>query len=297
MKFLLCPPTIAIFLGSVLFMPALHTQPLQPDSLTAINLDAINSTDFDGFATLSPDGRTLYFTSRTAKAEEMWKSVRKPDGTWDQPLKDSLFATLSGTGGVTFDDSAGIFASAVGYSKNNRPTAFLYGMVSGKMVRLSGEVNTDKWQAQPSVSSDGRKLFFCSNRDSGMQIYVSCCAASGAWLPPTNLGGRINSMGVAMSPCYHSADSLLLFAATLGSGKVGIHAARWLGPTDTDWTNPIVVPAPINEKLSNSISPFLSRDGRELFFASDRIGGRGKYDIYLVRLPRGIQKLLSTARR
>jgi outer membrane protein OmpA-like peptidoglycan-associated protein len=50
------------------------------------------------------------------------------------------------------------------------------------------------------------------------------------------------------------------------------------------WNVPVALAAPVNIPGFNSKQPFISRDNQYLFFASDRPGGFGKYDIWMVDL-------------
>ncbi|MGZ5222538.1 MAG: OmpA family protein, partial [Chitinophagaceae bacterium] len=49
------------------------------------------------------------------------------------------------------------------------------------------------------------------------------------------------------------------------------------------WSQPILLPL-VNRKGNNSKQPFCSTDGKYLFFASDRAGGSGKFDIWVATL-------------
>src|SRR5690606_6032554 len=60
---------------------------------------------------------------------------------------------------------------------------------------IGGPVNTPGWESQPSVSADGRTLYFVSNRSGGVggnDIWMSELGAEGAWSVPVNLGPGIN---------------------------------------------------------------------------------------------------------
>lgn len=53
------------------------------------------------------------------------------------------------------------------------------------------------------------------------------------------------------------------------------------------WNKPLPLPAPVNVQGFNSKQPYISRDNRQLFFASDRTGGYGKYDLWMINLEDG----------
>lgn len=48
------------------------------------------------------------------------------------------------------------------------------------------------------------------------------------------------------------------------------------------WTAPVAMPASVNVAGFNAKQPFLTKDNRHLLFVSDRPGGFGKYDIWMV---------------
>lgn len=55
---------------------------------------------------------------------------------------------------------------------------------------------------------------------------------------------------------------------------------------DKSWSEPILLSNAINTK-HNEDSPFFSKDGKTLYFASNKPGGFGKYDIYFSKLDNG----------
>lgn len=66
------------------------------------------------------------------------------------------------------------------------------------------------------------------------------------------------------------------------NGKT-VSAIYYSDKQDTGWSKPILLPL-INVDGYNSKQPFCSPDGNYLFFASDRPGGSGKFDIWYARL-------------
>jgi Tol biopolymer transport system component len=57
--------------------------------------------------------------------------------------------------------------------------------------KLNGNINTRFYESHASVSSDGKRLYFTSNRDGGyggLDIYMSELDSSGEWGPAVNLG-------------------------------------------------------------------------------------------------------------
>lgn len=53
---------------------------------------------------------------------------------------------------------------------------------------------------------------------------------------------------------------------------------------NSKWSNPIMLPSPVNVKGYQSKQPFISSDGKYLLFSSNQPGGYGKYDLWLVAM-------------
>ncbi|WP_026768225.1 OmpA family protein [Asinibacterium sp. OR53] len=53
---------------------------------------------------------------------------------------------------------------------------------------------------------------------------------------------------------------------------------------NSNWTVPVALPAVVNAPGYNTRQPFLTRDGKHLFFSSDRPGGYGKFDLWLINM-------------
>jgi outer membrane protein OmpA-like peptidoglycan-associated protein len=96
-------------------------------------------------------------------------------------------------------------------------------------------------------------------------------------IEPENIEGYDNSTNQGAA-CI-SADGKRLFFTQWktenGLTRSSIYVAE---KKDSDWSRPELVS--INQNGSNSKQPFCTADGRYLYFASDRIGGQGGYDIW-----------------
>jgi outer membrane protein OmpA-like peptidoglycan-associated protein len=143
--------------------------------------------------------------------------------------------------------------------------------------------NSDDYSTgHPSLSLDGNKLYFCSDKPGGYggtDIYV-CKWEKGEWGVPTNLGPSINTEGDEKFPFVH-ADSTLYFASDglVGFGGLDIFRARQLSGLIWDVSN---VGLPINSPRDDfGLIP--DKDKKSGYFSSNRKGGRGYDDIYLFR--------------
>ena len=100
------------------------------------------------------------------------------------------------------------------------------------------------------------------------------------WSPPVNLGPIINSPWWDFAPAI-SKKGLSLYIASNRPGGFGSHDI-WVSQRatlDDPWGSPVNLGPNINTGSGDS-TPNFSRDGHWMFFASNRPGGFGNYDIW-----------------
>ena len=140
--------------------------------------------------------------------------------------------------------------------------------------------NNDHYSvAHPSLSHDGKKLYFASDMPGGYgmsDIYVVDVFEDGSFGVPENLGPEINTEGRDTFP-FISKTEVLYFASDghLGLGGLDIFAI----PLTHEEKKVYNVGKPINSS-SDDITFIINDDTRKGFFASNRPGGRGDDDIY-----------------
>jgi outer membrane protein OmpA-like peptidoglycan-associated protein len=158
-------------------------------------------------------------------------------------------------------------------------------------VNLGRSINTDFWESAPSISADGKALYFCSNRPDGfggIDIYVSHKNAKGYWEPAENLGPTINTAGDEQTPVIFSDNKTLYFSS---NGLIGYGGADLFASSiqkDGSWSTPINLGYPINT-YDNEGSIAIAPDGKAAYIASDRKDSRGALDIYKIDLPVAVQ--------
>jgi Tol biopolymer transport system component len=160
----------------------------------------------------------------------------------------------------------------------------------GVPVHLGGGVNTAANEGSPKISHDGLELYFNSDRRGGygaVDIWVSRRASVDApWGAPENLGPQVNSEAIEIAPTI-SRDGLELYFSDYlvhrdgGRGKADIWVARRAN-RGAAWGEAVNVGEVVNTE-HNDITPELSADGLELYFESDRPGGRGANDLWVAR--------------
>lgn len=167
-------------------------------------------------------------------------------------------------------------------------------------------INSDADELGPEPSVDGNQLFFYSNREGGLGGYDLWVArrSDDGWTAPSNLGQSINSSYNEYGPAASPDGRLLYFSSNRPR------------PDDRRQPNPDAWPATLREELFhrdydlyvatvesgepgqaialtalnspyNEGTPAVSPVGDFLYFASDRPGGAGGFDLYRSRRLRG----------
>ncbi|MCB0482775.1 MAG: PD40 domain-containing protein [Flavobacteriales bacterium] len=143
-------------------------------------------------------------------------------------------------------------------------------------VNMGPNVNTpDGWESQPSISADGKHLYFASWREDskGIDIYMSEMGADGKWKMAKNVGPPVNTEQHDKSPYIHSDSKTLYYASQghIGFGGYDIFYVRQ--NDDHTWQKPKNIGHPINTQ-EDEHGFVVSTDGRKVYFSSEHLGNR-----------------------
>ena len=154
--------------------------------------------------------------------------------------------------------------------------------------KLRGDVNTYYWEGSASLSSDGKTLFFSSERPGGIggrDIYKATLQDDGTWKNVENLGIEVNTNFDDDAPFIHPDGKTLIYS-TQGLKSMGyndIFVTRY-NPKDSTWSKPENIGYPINTTDDDGFF-VLSASGDRGFYSSGKKGGYGLQDIYSVDMP------------
>ncbi|MFC1634913.1 protein kinase [Planctomycetota bacterium] len=268
----------------------------------------VNSSSCDGGPCLSPDGLKLYFYSRRSggigsdnrwmfNAFDIWVATRETTAD-DWSITVNLGSTINTS---TPDGSPCLSADGLSlFFESEQPGGNMDLRVTtranvsdswGTPMNLGPAVNSSANEMGASISADGLTLVFQSNRPGGLgeeDIYVSTrVTTSDPWGKALNLGPKVNSPSVDAQP-YITLDGLVLMFCSDRPGGFGDWDI-WVTtrPTsDDDWGAPMNL-GPIVNTSSGEAEPFLSSDGRVLYFSDwwlPRPGGEGNIDLWQVSI-------------
>lgn len=273
-----------------------------PVAFAPINMGAeINTANDEYLPVATADEGTLIFTRKIDNNEDFYKST-KINNQWQNAVYLSdIINTAKFNEGAQSVSQDGKYLFFTGC---NRPDGLgrcdIYiaqkkGDDWAKPFSLGNPVNTSGWEAQPSISADGRTLYFVSNRKGGYggyDIWKSTLSEKG-WGNPENMGPEINTPFDEQSPFIHPDDNTFYFCSNgwPGMGNKDLFVSR-LGK-DGKWSKPENLGYPINSSGDeNGLT--LTANGSYAFFSSNNLKGFGGYDIYTFELPANLRPNIVT---
>lgn len=138
---------------------------------------------------------------------------------------------------------------------------------------LGENINTpDGFESQPSISADGKTLYFTSDRgeNAGLEIYFSELGQNGQWQEAKNIGPPINTPYNDKTPFMHSDSRTLYFASDGHLGLGGLDVFYTRQKDDGSWEKPVNLGHPINSELDEQAFT-ISTDGKTVYYsAKDR---------------------------
>lgn len=194
-------------------------------------LKSERNTHFNnGPFTISADGKTVYFTSEVVTGKaSQSRNFKNRSGIF--------IAELSGTG-----------------------------LTSLKPFKYN---STQYDVGNPSISNDGKYLFFSSNKPGGKglsDIYYSEFI-NGEWAEPVNMGANVNTASIENFPYIHSSGKLYFTSDRKGGfGKLDVYSTMLY---NGKWEDPSLLPEPINSP-SDDFAFVASDNLQSGYFSSNR---------------------------
>ena len=141
--------------------------------------------------------------------------------------------------------------------------------------------NSDDYTCfHPSLSADGKRLFFASNMPGGYGGYDLYYVEKKAddWTKPVNLGPEVNSSGNEVFPFLHETNTL--FFSSDGRGGEGGLDILMIDISGNVWGKLANLGTPFNS-AKDDLGFIINEEGTRGYLASDRPGGSGGDDIYM----------------
>ena len=300
------------------YLDSIHTYNKLINNPVPFNPKPVKSicTDNDEYLPfLSPDKKYLFFTRRPRNFGFFAKSEKGPEHLMisekkDEPGQEHFSAPKKmpdpfndlydqGGGAITIDNKTLYITMCK--PRRSRYSSYkncdIYCTEKekdgwGELQRLSDKINgVSSWEAQPTITSDGKVLLFASSRKGGyggIDIYRSVKDSNGNWSEAKNLGPVINTAAHDKTPFMHPDNKTLYFSSNghFGLGGFDIFMSRYQG--NGKWSQPKNIGYPINTE-NDEVGFVISTDGEEMYFSSNEIGDSTSWNIYKATLPRDVR--------
>ncbi len=271
-----------------------HPQAVDPKPLSSV----LQTTPSQYFPVLTADEQTLVFTALKPEGDEDLMMSAFNGETWSPPT--SLSSGINtpdneGTASLSADGRTLVFTACQG--RKGFGSCDLYvsrktGSDWSNPENLGPTINTRYYESQPSLSADGRRLYFVSDRPGGKgrrDIWRSDLGNDGNWIDPVNLGEPVNTSANEASPFIHANGQSLFFAS---EGHIGLGGYDLFvvdnGPSG--WSAPTNLGYPINNS-EDQASLFVSANGKRAYysFEEQREGVSQKSRLYTFALPESLR--------
>ncbi|HEY3404273.1 MAG TPA: OmpA family protein [Ohtaekwangia sp.] len=260
--------------------------------------DTVNCFAMQYFPVLTADEQQLIFTRRLSEDpnadEDLVVCPRNKNGGWGSPVSISKNINTrlnEGTCTISADGRKLIFTSCSGRDGIGSCDLYESKKIGNDWTvpkNLGNNVNSVAWESQPSLSADGRTLYFVSDRRTGLgrrDIWYSKQDDKGNWTKAVNAGKQINSQFDEISPFIHANNQTLFFASN-GLPGFGGYDVFYADKDSASWTTPKNIGAPINTH-EDQFSLFITANGKKGYYSHEETlaSGVSPSKIYELDIP------------
>jgi Tol biopolymer transport system component len=242
----------------------------------------ISTIDYEGSATITPDGRALYFVKRPPVPYSWTICVSAwSNGRWGTPEVASFSGRSDDTDPFVSPDGSRLFFASHRATPGASPKRDFDLWVVDKSGEGWGEprplptpVNSDREEQHPSVDAAGN-LYFASNRPGAAGVDVFRAAyVDGRYEPPAPLGAAVNTASTETHPAISPDGRTLVFVSNGRPDQPTVPGLPYTRPDlyvstlgAEGWTAARRLAL---NSLAAELSPSFSSDGRRLLFVSER---------------------------
>ena len=275
---------------------------LEPEVVNIINLGAkINTKDAEYVPLISSDETFLVFTSRRIREGNGLAPTGKPFEDIYVSRRNSIAESWTEAKPIMGEVNTDQHDACVGLSPDGN-RMFVYrsheNLLGGDLfesyyqdsswtipVKMSNKIN-NQYSIEPSasLSLDQRVLYFSSNREGGyggFDIYRVILLPNGEWSLPKNLGETINTAFDDDAPFIHPDGKTLYFSSKGHKNMGGFDIFKTEKTGEESWSQPENMGYPTNT-TKDDIYFTISANEQHGYYSSDKEGGFGKHDIYLI---------------
>jgi hypothetical protein len=253
--------------------------------------EVINDQYPDVNPVVSADQNVIVYNKITPFQDALLYS-RKVNGKWIAPrniIPDLGLGLESGNYATSLSDNGDelyIYRRGADFDGNIFVTRRLPDDLWSNLKKLNDNINTKYWESHATLSHDGKRLYFTSNRkDSygGLDIYVSERDSADNWEPAKNLGPVINTPYNEESP-FLGKDDKTLFFSSRGHFNIGGYDIFYSTLQDNgQWSVPLNLGYPLNTTDDDMFFDPVE-DGYKAYYAMIDSTGYGNTDIFMIEI-------------
>ena len=297
-------------MGAVLFVEAQENLATRADTIayyrnTSQSISAINTESVEYAPSISADGRTMIVESNKGGGGgyKLYEFVKNSNGQWVEgnPLDNiNNFGEsndLIGGPSISFDGNYLFFFASFKGGLGREDIFYSIREESGwsEPVNIGAPINTPAYEGFPSISADGKSLYFVRENLAGpwdkdlaknfndvcYSVYVATKERDGTWGTPVKLPFPINQ-DCEKAPRIMADNATLIFSSNRlgGAGNYDLYQTQQnqLG----DWSNPV----PLDFVNSDKADQFscISAEGDLMYFTYNNA------DIYSVLIPPSLRQ-------
>lgn len=250
---------------------------IQPQPLPKI----LNSFPLQYFPVLTADENTIIYTVRLGVQfhddENIVFSEKDQNGNWTKPksISPNINSQFNeGTCAISADGRTLIFTTCEGRKTMGGCDLYITTKIGDDWSvpeNLGIGINSRAWESQPTLSADGRKLYFISDRAGGQgkrDIWLSEKDRENNWQKAINLGPTINTKDDEVSPYIHVNGTTLFFASKGYPGFGGFDLYK-IELSDSITEEPENLGYPLNTH-EDQVSLFVSTNGKNGYYSFER---------------------------
>ena len=260
--------------------------------------NAINSSAPEYLPSLPAAENIMVFTRRVQGQEDFYRSVKR-DGYWQEaePLSELNTPENEGAHCLAADGKLLIFTACA--RRDGLGSCDLYYSVLRnerwtKPANLGANINSQSWDGQPSLSANGRTLYFSSDRPGGKggrDLWVSQRTSKG-WEKAVNVSA-LNTKNNEEAPFIHYDGRSLYFMSNghPGFGGTDLFLSKIY---EEGWSLPLNLGAPINTRDDEG-ALHIDRLGTTGYFARTNLNASTlQIDIFEFPVPTSIRPTAAT---
>ncbi len=272
-----------------------------------INLEKpINTIDYEYTPAVTPDEKIMVFTYRGENSmggklnsrlkpdekygryyEDVLISFRDFDGSWTEPQSIDSINTFSNEAcvGISHTGDKMVVYKSSRSNYGDLHISYFADSTWTAPKKMEGDVNSPEWEGSATFTTDGKLVYFSSERlggYGGKDLYVAEMMPDGKWGNTRNLGPVINSENDEDAPFIHP-DGRTLYYSSNGSRSMGGYDVFYTekDKKDDQWKSVHNAGYPINS-LGDDRYYVLSADGQTGYFSRESNRGNKDHDIFII---------------